>query len=48
MRFEEFLRNYMSFSRMMNDGIWVIELEIFVMLDLLEVDIFIYLNLRWF
>lgn len=47
MRSEESLRNYMSSSRMMNDGTWAKELEIFAMSDLLEVDIFTYSNLRW-
>lgn len=47
MRSEESLKNYMSSSRMMKDGTWATELEIFATSDLLEVDIFTYSNLRW-
>lgn len=47
MRSEESFRNYMTSSRMMKDGTWATELEIFAMSDLLKVDIFTYSNLRW-
>lgn len=47
MRSEESLRQYMMSSKMIEDGTWATELEIFATSDLLRVDIFTYSNLRW-
>lgn len=47
MRSKESLRQYMISSRMVKDGAWATELEIFATSDLLKVDIFTFSNLRW-
>lgn len=44
---DQFIENYFFFIWMMEEGIWVIEVEIFVIVYLLNVDILIFFRGCW-